>query len=149
LEFVGIVSSEQMRSYALKQSGRGSLHFLNFNHCLVFLLYGFFNRSLSIEGFSFFQGGSGFALEAAAGCSSHLAGAAIPDPAGAIYSFVDPQCFHRAGFVQAKARWVSGQALYVFQISNYVCRRGHGDAPGAPASFNEFEYTDDENGLAG
>jgi hypothetical protein len=111
-----------------------------FNPLFSFLLYGFFNRSGSI---------AGFALEADAGCSSHLAGPAVPDSAGAVYSCVDSQRFHRAGFVQAGARWVSGPALHVFQISNHVCGCGHGHASGAPASFDEFEYTDDENGLRG
>jgi lipopolysaccharide/colanic/teichoic acid biosynthesis glycosyltransferase len=40
-----------------------------------------------------------------------------------------------------------GGALHVFQVSNHVCGCRHDHASGTPASFDEFEYPHDENGL--
>jgi hypothetical protein len=55
------------------------------------------------------------------GYISHLVGLSIPDPACAINSFIDSQRLHRADFIQARAGWLPGETLYVFQVSDHVC----------------------------
>jgi len=45
---------------------------------------------------------------------------AVPDPLALLTALLI-RSVRRAGFIQARAHWVPGPALYVFQISNYVC----------------------------
>ena len=75
----------------------------------------------ALKVFSFTRGSSGPTLETDTGYTSHLIGLAIPDPTGAIHSPVDSKCFRRTGSIQARAGWLHGQALYVFQVSDHVC----------------------------
>jgi hypothetical protein len=97
------------------------LSLFSISNSFSLFLYGFPNQSASVAEFSSSKSSSGLTPETDTGYTSHLIGVAIPDPAGAVNSSIDSQCVHRAGFIQARARWISGQALYVFQVSDHVC----------------------------